>query len=350
MSDTDLLERVLGMLDPGARDMGVLRRGGRLLLCLPADRGAAARTLRLYQPQRFLARASVTMVDGLIRCGWHGTMLPKVSVAGEVADVTPALAEIAHGTCGVMLGSPEHRVRRAIASFKTANGWEVAKIAFGCDGWEVIGGEVDALRSLPENMPGIPTVLGVHRGTDLALMRMPYFQGRVLGQDETAAAVALLDSWRSHLPAKPLREFPEWPVIERALGLNPNGGEAVERLSRFQLRPVIRHGDFARWNLLRTDRGDLMVLDWEWAVASGMPGIDLIHFFAQEARLVKRQTPMAVIRSVERSLQRDDCRNYLAATGWQGDARAAILASIAFTGGSGQQSNGEVLAALLDGC
>jgi len=350
MSDTDLLSRVFGVLDPGARNLAVLRRGGRLLLCLPADRESATRTLRLYQPQRFLARASVTMVDLLTRCGLHGAMLGKVGVAGGSVDVTPALAGIVRGTCGVMFGSPEHRVRRAIASFKTANGWEVAKIAFGGDGWDVIRGEVEALQSLPGNTPGMPTVLGVHRGTDFALMRLPYFQGRVLGTGETAEAIALLASWQSRLPAKPLREFPEWPAIERALARHPNGGQAVERWSRFQLRPVIRHGDFARWNLIRTAQGGLMVLDWEWGEACGMPGIDLVHFFAQDARLVKRLPPVAVIRSVAQSLQRDDCRNYLEATGWQGDVRATILASIAFTVGTGQQANEEVLAALLNAC
>ena len=134
-----------------------------------------------------------------------------------------------------------------------------------------------------------------------------------------------------------------WPLLGSSLL-----SATQTNLVKITLKPVIRHGDFARWNLLRQSDGSLIVLDWEWGVASGMPGIDLVHFFAQDARLVKRLTPHAVVRSVEQSLGRGDCQDYLAATGWQGEARVVILAGMAFTVGAKQQANEAVLAALLE--
>ena len=112
--------------------------------------------------------------------------------------------------------------------------------------------------------------------------------------------------------------------------------------------PTIRHGDFARWNLLRTADESLMVLDWEWGAARGMPGIDLIHYFAQDARLVRKLSPTAVVVSVLESLKHPQCKAYLQRTGWGNDSQPLALAtSLAYTFGTDQQANGEVLEAAL---
>ena len=79
-----------------------------------------------------------------------------------------------------------------------------------------------------------------------------------------------------------------------------------------------------------------------------MAGIDLVHFFAQDARLVQGLAPAEVIRSVAQSLERPLCRAYLNQTGWGGETMLAILASIAFTVGAKQQANEEVLAAAME--
>ena len=326
----------------------MVKRNGRLLLSFPANRDAARRTLRLYQPQRRAARALASILEWMIGTGCHRWILPKFSDILERSATDPSMPESIEGSCGVMLGSPEHRVRRAIASFRTTSGWEVAKVAFGAEGWEVICGEVEALKSLPPHTPGAPTLLGVHRGEGISLMRMPYFQGSVLKHGESADAIALLASWRSVSQPSPISGFPEWAAIDSALSGSLRGRDVLERLSRMRLQPVVRHGDFARWNLLRTTNGGLMVLDWEWGQANGMPGIDLVHYFAQDARLVQRLNPAGVVQSVMKSLERPDCIKYLNATGWNGDIASAMIASIAYTVGAKQQANEEILAALLD--
>jgi aminoglycoside phosphotransferase (APT) family kinase protein len=111
---------------------------------------------------------------------------------------------------------------------------------------------------------------------------------------------------------------------------------------------VVRHGDFARWNLLQTKDGSIMVLDWEWSTPCGMPGIDLVHLFAQDARLVEKLSANAVIQSTIHALQAQDCQAYLEKTGWGRDYKSAMLASIAFTVGAKQQANEEVLLSLIN--
>jgi hypothetical protein len=348
MTDEEAVELVLALLELEPGNWVTMRRNGRLLLALPPSSRAARKALRLYQPQRFKARATMAVLRVAAAVHGHRSLLPVLRHHGGVVALEPDFPRANPDSTGVLLGSAEHRVRRAIASYQTADGWEVAKVAFGPAGWEVIHGEAAVLASLPDGTPGAPSLRGVHRGADAALMRMPYVEGGVLKQGDSADAVALLRAWVSGAPAQPITRFAEWPVIEAALSVSEEGRRGLERLARLRLRPVVRHGDFARWNLLRTRSRGLMALDWEWGAASGMPGLDLVHLFAQDARLVERLTPGDVVRSAGESLRRADCQDYLNETGWEGDARAAILASIAFTIGARQQANEAVLAALLE--
>jgi hypothetical protein len=348
MTDEDIIDQVLAMMGQAPRRLASIRKNQRLLLALPRRGAAARRALQLYQPQRLKARATITLVRGTALAGLHYFLLPKIKSRCVKILLEPAFPKVEPDSVGIMVGSPEHRVRRAIVSYQTAEGWEVAKVALGPEAAGVIAGETAALRSLPRGTPGSPAVLGIHHGADIAIMRMPYFQGRVIQQGDAADAITLLKSWVSTEPPRAMACFPEWTSIESALSGHPIRSKVLEKLSRLQIKPVIRHGDFARWNLLRMKDGKLMVLDWEWGVGTGMAGIDLVHFFAQDARLVRGLAPEEVIRSVARSLEQPECREYLEQTGWGGEAMLAILTSIAFTVGARQQANEEVMEAALE--
>jgi len=348
MTEGETISRVLGMLDPEAVGMRGLWRRGNLLLGLPAERAAAARALRLYQPQRWLARGMVAAVRGLLRSGLHGRVLREVRITRATAvAVAPLLPGIECGTCGVLLGSPEHRVRRAIASYRNAGVWEVAKISFGVEGAGILEQEARALTELQLLADGVPPVLGLHRTADVTVLRMPYLSGRPVPPGAYLAALCLLDSWVTDRPPQPITAYQEWPAIVAALSVSAPGRQALACLARETLRPVICHGDFARWNLLRTSAGGLMVLDWEWGHQDGLPGIDLVHYFLQDARLVKRLAPAAAIAATRRELQRPECAAYLATTGWTGDPLLSILACLAYKQGAGHQDHTEVLAAAV---
>ena len=348
MTDTELLGRVIAVIDPGTVVLHRLSRGGRMLLALPAAREAAARALRLYQPQRRLARGMVSALRGLMRFGLQGWLLPTVHVTGEALAVVPPMDGIESGTCGVLLGSPEHRVRRAIASYRNAGVWEVAKISFGAAGAQVLEQEARALVELQPLAAGVPRLLGLHRGDEVTVLRMPYLTGRPIQIGDPNKALDLLDSWVGDAPTKTIASFPEWPAIEAALSGSEVGRRALDRLSRESLRPVICHGDFARWNLLQQKDGSLVVLDWEWGHNDGLPGIDLVHYFLQDARLVSRLAPLQAVAATVRELRRPQCRHYLDRTGWSGDPVWPILACLAYKQGAGHQQNREVLEEILN--
>jgi aminoglycoside phosphotransferase (APT) family kinase protein len=227
------------------------------------------------------------------------------------------------------------------------NGREVAKLAFGAEGREVIEGEAEAIRTLPEDTRGAPEIHGVHHGPDFSMLRMPYVRGLPLEPSRAAEALALLDSWITDAQARSMREFPEWAAMHASLARSAAGQSVLADLENMQLRPVIRHGDFARWNLIRQNDGSLIALDWEWGHPAGMPGLDLVHYFLQDARLVERMEPSDAIAKTRTFLKSPACRDYLAKTGWNGDPLLPIIASLAWKQGAGHQENEAVLEAAL---
>jgi hypothetical protein len=279
--------------------------------------------------------------------GLHRWLLPVLHHQGCKVTSDPPLPDVSRHHTGVLLGSPEHRVRRAIASYQTAHGWEVAKIAFGEEGAKVLEKEARILEELGQLTAGVPRLLGLHRGDGLTVLRMPYLTGTPVSPDESDEALDLLDRWITDLPLAPVTSFPEWPAIKSALGQVEHRGRVLKELARQELRPVICHGDFARWNLLKQADGKLLVLDWEWGHSHGMPGIDLVHYFLQDARLVERLAPVDAIAKTCGLLNSPGCAAYLHKAGWSGNALLPIIASLAWKQGAGHQENAEVLEAAV---
>lgn len=347
MTDLQLLTRVLSFIDPGERQLGLVRRNGRILLGLPGSRAGALRALQLYQPQRPAALYLTKVLRGFAYLGLLERGLPKARIVMPCSGGGGRISDVVTGSCGILLGSPEHKTRRAIASYEAQIGWEVAKLAFGLEGKNVILGEARALESLPVGTPGLPEVLGLHCDDELSMLRLRYVSGHVLGRKESRDAISLLGSWISSEPVSSIDEYSEWTVICAVLSKSEAGRQCINRLSKYRLRPSVCHGDFARWNLIKQSDGKLIVLDWEWGRAQGMPGLDLVHYFAQDARLVSRLQPGDLVRSVMMSLSSQECRDYLNATGWGNGLLDVMTASIAYTLGTEQQANQGVLDALL---
>ena len=217
MTDDDAINAALSAVDPVPGNRSLLWRKGRAFMALPSGRTAALRTLSLYQPQRRLARLGMVASRCVVSIGLHRLIFRRLSHQGGNVRMDPEIAACLSGTAGVMLGSPEHRVRRAIAAYQTAEGWEVAKLAFGDEGRAVLEQEARTLLILHAHVKGVPRCLGLHRGKDVTLLRMPYLTGIPVPVGHIAEAFDLLDQWITDLPPATITSFPEWPAIESAL-------------------------------------------------------------------------------------------------------------------------------------
>lgn len=347
MTEIEVIDHALSAVETRPGAYSLFKRNGRILLALPAGSVAAGRTLCLYQPQRLKARFGASATQILIALGLHRMFFPKYqSVEGRVL-LDPEFSGCIPGTAGLMLGSPEHKVRRAILCYQAFDGWEVAKLAFGKEGRAMIDGESSAIRSLPRKLLGAPELRGVHHCELFSLLRMARVQGLPFSPSHSQAAVNLLDSWIQDSSPMAAEAFPEWNSIQTALKCFPAGFKAIEALVPMQLKPVVRHGDFARWNLIRKDDGAVVVLDWEWGHSHGMPGLDLVHYFLQDARLVERLAPSAAIERTCAMMDQSVCRQYLEKTGWSGNTILPIIASLAWKQGAGHQENASILEAAV---
>lgn len=347
MTDEEMLQRVVGALAPESTMLAGFRKGGRLLLGIPEQPEAAARTLGLYQPQRTAARAVTVAFRLLAKRGLHHWILPKLSTSPSSARQISELAGIEHATRGVLLGSPEHKVRRAVATYRNHGEWEVAKIAVGDDGHEILASEACALAEIQPFTDAVPRLLGLHRSDDLTLLRMPYLTGVPLDSGETHGVLGLLESWKRDLPLHRADQFNEWPSIERALSDSAEGRSVSSGIKPLMLRPMVRHGDFARWNLLRKNDGSITALDWEWGHPAGMPGLDLVHYFLQDLRLVQRLPYPEAIEGTVKRLRETESSLLLHQTGWPDDLMLPVIASLAYKQGAGHQENSAVLNAAL---
>jgi hypothetical protein len=328
----------------------LLSRGGHPLLALPENRQGARAALALYQPQRRGARWVASALGLAIPLGCQ-RLLPTASPAPDrsarAADGDDFPFALRKETLGILFGSPDHRISRAVLSYQGAQGWEVAKLAMGSEGRVMLEREAAALAAIPAHAARMAPFLGLHSWNEGTWLRSQRVAGRALAPGDSTPALEILRQWVHHDPPKPITDFEEWTAVKLALCDLPGGETALGRLHGFVLRPVIRHGDFARWNLLREAGGRISVMDWEWGAARGLPGIDLVHFFLQDARLVQRLTPADALRHTLAELARPECRALLDLYGWGPHAAECIIACLAYKQGSNHQDNHGILAESL---
>lgn len=84
--------------------------------------------------------------------------------------------------------------------------------------------------------------------------------------------------WRRRLVEETLVDFERHfgPVVAPSLV-----ADARALLDGFgDLPPAYEHRDCSPWNILLTDAGDPVLLDWESAEPDGLPGMDLVYFLA----------------------------------------------------------------------
>lgn len=323
-----------------------VRRHGMVSLSLPDSREGAAHAFRLYQPQKRLARLKTFALKLLISRGLHPWILEKVLPA-SYENIQPWEFSYSPETVGILLGSSEHLIYRAIASYRGADGWEVAKLGRGEAARTMLRNEAAVLRELSKRGLSVPRCLGLHEHGEMTILRMPYLAGSGLSIRDSGEALDVLIQWAGNAAPESISGFEEWKSICAALETTADGREALESLSTQVVRPVIAHGDFARWNLLHQANGPLIVLDWEWGNTHGMPGLDLVHYFAQDARLVRQLDSANALRVVEASLSLPKAKAYLAQTGWTGNPITPILAWAAFKHGARHQKIADFLAESL---
>jgi len=249
------------------RPVNLPRRGDTRWVVPRAPRSAAREGLRVYHPVTLrglvgwnLARACASLgLFALLPKGQGHEAIVKDILDGHVPrDGSVAVARANH---------PSRYVALLLDSTGAATG--VAKIAADEAGRAKLAKEGALVEQLSEHLP--------------PALSTP----RILKQED---GLLLLESvsWRARL--RPWRLPLE---VATALGeFFQHGGGSGSPSSG------LTHGDFAPWNLLRTETG-WVLLDWEEAATDGEPFWDVFHYLVQGHALLKRPKSGQLLAGLE---------------------------------------------------
>lgn len=300
----------------GGERWRVLKRSGRMLLMIPEDGIKAKDGLRLYQPQRFIARSIVQ----LLRCiPLSRRFLPAIQMSYESGGALETiLADTDTELCAVLLGNPTQEERRMILLLKSTTGeLQVVKLGVGEMALAKIVAECSVLKTCEDRLGKagrIPRCICEWPGESWAAFSTVFFPGSP--EFCLDAICATLEEWLEDTP-KEVAGFSGWSSMLERCESDETRASLVERSKGLRLFPTLRHGDFTPWNILRGEGDKMVVIDWEFADFSDVPGWDLVHYLILEAQLVQRLSPTEVIKSALRNLSENaGAKSYLIASGW----------------------------------
>ncbi len=182
----------------------------------------------------------------------------------------------------IHVGNPSH-TRKAIL-FLIESGKQVvcaAKIPLAADASQAIFNEAEMLRVL-RRLDYLPRVLYEDRSR--GIVAQSWLHGNPVSRGFTEAHIELLNSLACGDGVSRVCDY----RTELALGFESSDlpfdrsvlARGMDLLDcDLPLRRFVEHRDFAPWNLKWIRKGVLGLLDWEWAIADGLPWQDACRFF-----------------------------------------------------------------------
>jgi hypothetical protein len=307
------------------------KRRPRFLIPL-GPRGAAAASLKIYNPQKPLARLTKHLLGIGLRTGLAQRFLPTNRTCSTRDPLPPdglasrSLQEHLSDVLGekslsmaVSFGIPGP-LRKPVLQLMNSRGKILgyAKVGWNEHTIELVRreeGVLARLRGVRFSTATIPRV--VHAG---------WWDGRyILVEDAPAGLTKPSGHELSHRHLEFLRELrtvnpkqsrsvengPANELTRRIAALRARGlhyyphlleqalARCVERLVDVPISFGFKHGDFTPWNIL-DESGKLFILDWEYAEESALPGWDLFHFIVQTSVLVRGLDPRRCLQAVRR--------------------------------------------------
>lgn len=315
MPDVGKLQEFLEAAGAGPGHFYLLEGRGRVLAALPAHPPAFSRTLSLYRPQKILARTWVFFLRILQCAGSRGIALRKWSWPGA-RQIT--------GPCpGVLLGNPRHSVPRAIFLSQERGLWIVGKFIPDPNQQGVLHREQDLLNTAARRGGHTPRCLGWKACGQGGALWTEWLAPRI-GLPHRQDRLRLLHDWLLDADLRPLPEFPAWKTTGAGLDT------PLDLASRIRLRPSLRHGDFAPWNLLETPEARWVAVDWEEGCAEDAPGLDLVHDLLQHEFLIRRTSFAEARAKMKKAMRQPDIAKYLSTCGWLGNEAFLLAWAISY--------------------
>lgn len=295
-----------------------VKKKGHVLLGLPADREAAMITLGLYQPQSLIAKVFARGLFLLIFVRLH-RLLPRLDLELRGGGPLAVLAS-SQERMGFLLGNPGAKARRAMVVYHNESGYGVDKIGLDEVSRASVTAETAVIQSLPKKVVGLPILAGINESDDWASYSTKYIRGTSPRKKDDSLVVALLSEWMKGNKGQALKNTRQWSCMaEYAIEHKDLDiwGELCDA-SLLQVKMGIFHGDFAPWNLKKSDEGEISVLDWENGCNCGPAGWDWLHYLIQRATLVDGLDSTKTLNTCRSWAETDRGEKFLSEAGWGG--------------------------------
>lgn len=292
----------------------------RLRFLIPlAPRRVAAASLKIYNPQKPLARLAKHLLSLGLRAGLAQHLLstrPAFSTPDPLPSDDPTGRSL-QDHLGDVLGEKKLAVavsfgtpgphRKPVLQLMNPRG---RILGYAKVGWNesTIGlvrreeGVLARLRGVHFSTATVPKVLhaGWWDGRYILVQDAPAGPARPSGHELSLRHLEFLRELRTLnlKQSQPVCSEPANGLVQRVATLRARGlhyyphlleqalARCVKRLVDVPTGSGFKHGDFTPWNIL-DENGKLFVFDWEYAEENALPGWDLFHFIVQTSVLIK---------------------------------------------------------------
>ena len=310
----------------GEKKVSVLALNERIALGLPSDRNLAAEVVKLFRPMKGKACFVASCIESLSRMGVAPLMGSsfKGNSRGEISWLEDC------ESIGFLGCNPGHGLRCILLSRDSSKEFVVTKLAV--EGvHQDVAEEGRKLIQFSQKFEGVPEVISLESGDDWSAFSMRHLKDRGPMRLDQASVIKLLDDWLQEGYVSTV----SLPWVNSILQKAPV--KLAGAIAEQKIRKSLLHGDFAPWNL-RSDRGSLMAVDWEWGSLDGLGGIDLGHGLLMTGNLVDGLKGAELVRSVMAHASDGLIKRYLENCGWENPNAWLGLALLY----SGSQANLEI--------
>lgn len=310
----------------------ILKRSGQHLLALPLASNEAVSAMRLYAPQRPMARSACAVLRTLLRFGFPSPLRVEECLISPTDPFSQFLSSLGNSWTlsdsglGVLFGNPRTVGRRFVLMlFENGSPIAVVKAGIGSAAQSLVGAEAHFLQSA--GSIGLPAPLAVLESERVHAFAILPLEGAAPRTASPRDVQRVLQPWLAVTASIPLSDISGWAKVSAACADSPVWKKHCAGVSSRNICPAIVHGDFAPWNIkVHPCTGVWQVFDWERGQLCGVPAWDWFHFELQTAILVDRESLHALHMRIAGLFAAPEFHDYAARAGITGLERALLAA------------------------
>ncbi|MDG1357392.1 MAG: hypothetical protein P8P36_04285 [Akkermansiaceae bacterium] len=190
----------------------------------------------------------------------------------------------------------------------------------------LVSAEIAAMRDMPAKLSGLLEIRQYDENDHWCFYSCHKVDGRSPQKSDDDLVMRILESWLYSAHKEVLQSTNQWAILRRYIKEHDiiEGQHLLDEGKDLRVSVGVSHGDFAPWNIKKTARNTVAVIDWEHGSCSGPAAWDWIHYLLQRAVLVDGMSNGKAIQVCREWANTVGGRVFLERTGWGGRINLCI--------------------------